>query len=398
MTLQLVSGIMLSFSLIPEPMFVPLVRDEEDLEDLYTDDFFWTHERGVDLLFVFSYLHMLRKFYTNLFHIEHEFAWKSGVFSFLVLQVVTFLGLVLCCTHLSEITLNIACNIMYTFFAFTGKPYWWLFTNNTLNADTLIRLAYAHYVSGFYLFCLAIFHALDMHYDWKTSYNFTGLEGELLWLDEALINELMSFLKALCIVFLIGLYWFHAPEPLSYEIFMWGDVGAITDPRFYGVAPHWYFRPFMAWLTVCPYHLMGIGGLLGLAFLLYHQPTLTNRSVLVGLKSKFKFFNISKVFNKTYYTNPDELEFFFYTQFMFYLLVCALLYTTTFLPAGRYYQRVYGNTAMLLSYLYIFIYLTFYRVRALRITDEGWDFWYLFGEKLINNKKITINSSSFYKK
>jgi hypothetical protein len=31
---------MVSFSLIPEPMMVPLVRDEEDLEDLYTDDFF----------------------------------------------------------------------------------------------------------------------------------------------------------------------------------------------------------------------------------------------------------------------------------------------------------------------------------------------------------------------
>jgi hypothetical protein len=38
-TSQLVSGTMLSFSLIPEPMIVPIVR-EEDLEDLYTDDFF----------------------------------------------------------------------------------------------------------------------------------------------------------------------------------------------------------------------------------------------------------------------------------------------------------------------------------------------------------------------
>jgi hypothetical protein len=37
---QLVSGTMVSFSLIPEPMLVPIVRDEEDLEDLYTDDFF----------------------------------------------------------------------------------------------------------------------------------------------------------------------------------------------------------------------------------------------------------------------------------------------------------------------------------------------------------------------
>jgi hypothetical protein len=39
-TSQIISGIMLAFSLIPECMLVPIVRDEEDLEDLFTDDFF----------------------------------------------------------------------------------------------------------------------------------------------------------------------------------------------------------------------------------------------------------------------------------------------------------------------------------------------------------------------
>ncbi len=37
---QLISGTMLAFSLVPEPMLIPVVRDEEDIEDLYTDDFF----------------------------------------------------------------------------------------------------------------------------------------------------------------------------------------------------------------------------------------------------------------------------------------------------------------------------------------------------------------------
>jgi hypothetical protein len=37
---QLVSGIMLSFSLILEPMIVPMVREEEDIENMYIDDFF----------------------------------------------------------------------------------------------------------------------------------------------------------------------------------------------------------------------------------------------------------------------------------------------------------------------------------------------------------------------
>jgi hypothetical protein len=31
---------MLAFSYVTEPMIVPMVREEEDVEDLYTDDFF----------------------------------------------------------------------------------------------------------------------------------------------------------------------------------------------------------------------------------------------------------------------------------------------------------------------------------------------------------------------
>ena len=37
---QFVSGIMLALSLVPEPMLIPLVREEEDTEDLYIDDFY----------------------------------------------------------------------------------------------------------------------------------------------------------------------------------------------------------------------------------------------------------------------------------------------------------------------------------------------------------------------
>jgi hypothetical protein len=37
---QLVSGTMLSFSLITETMLIPLDREEEDSENIYIDDFF----------------------------------------------------------------------------------------------------------------------------------------------------------------------------------------------------------------------------------------------------------------------------------------------------------------------------------------------------------------------
>lgn len=355
---QLISGTMLSFSLVPEAMMVPIVRDEEDLEDLYTDDFFWIHERGVDLLFIFSWLHLCRKLYINAFEYEHEIAWKSGVFTFMILQVVTFFGLVLCCTHLSEITLTIAANVVHTVFLFHGKFYWWIFTDKNLNTDTLIRLAYGHYLSAFYMAYLGLLHGIDMHYDWKNESSYDGLDVEMSWWDEALSNELGSFIELVFILNVICWWLYPEPESLSYEIFMWGDIGLISDVRFYGVAPHWYFRPYMAWLIVCPHHKTGIFGLLYLFLVLFHQPTLHGinehnlyyKRRLLFSANKMK----QKVFFKQSYINV-ELNLFFQITYTFFVM-CGL-YTFTFLPYGRFYNRLGGNVGMLFAYMYVFFYL-----------------------------------------
>lgn len=37
---QLLSGVVICFSLVADAMLIPIVRNEEDMEDLYTDDFF----------------------------------------------------------------------------------------------------------------------------------------------------------------------------------------------------------------------------------------------------------------------------------------------------------------------------------------------------------------------
>ncbi len=358
--IQCLSGTMLSFSLVPEPMLVPIVRDEEDLEDLYIEDFFWLHERGVDLIFIFSYIHLFRKLYLNIFDHETEASWKSGVASFLVLQVVVFLGLVLCCTHLSEITLTIAANIFHTFFMFKGKFYWWFFTDKQLNTDTFIRLAYAHYVSAFYLLFLGLLHGIDIHFDWKNDSFHNSVELELLWWDEALSNELISTLAAIYLLNFITSFFYDEPEALSYEIFMWGDIGIVTDVRFYGVAPHWYFRPFMAWLIACPFHKTGILGLLLFFFLLYFQPNLHGTSELYNNFKKFFLFFWVK-FKKINYFEQFRLtlDMNLVYQLNYWFFFFCVMYTTSFLPYGRFYNQTGGNIGMLLAYLFILCFLAF---------------------------------------
>lgn len=358
---QIISGIMLSFSLIPDPMFVPIVRDEEDLEDLYIDDFFWLHERGVDLIFIFSYFHLLRKLYLNAIEYEHDLTWKSGVFTFLIFQVVVFFGLSLCCTHLSEITLTIAANIFHTFFGFYGKPYWWIFTDQQLNSDTMIRLAYGHYVSAFYMVYLGVLHSFDMHYDWKTESSFDAIDHSMVWWDEALLNELGKTIEMLFCIGIICIYLYPTDEALSYEIFMWGDVGLVTDVRYYGVAPHWYFRPLMAWLIVCPHHKTGVFGLVFFFLILIYQPTLHGLNEQLDLFKKKSNFLVFFKSNKQSFFNPNnitntELNLLYIVSYASFIL--CVLYTTTFLPYGRFYNRIGGNIGMLVSYFFIFSWLS----------------------------------------
>jgi quinol-cytochrome oxidoreductase complex cytochrome b subunit len=342
-------------------MFIPLVREEEDLEDLYIDDFFWIHERGVDLVFIFVFIHLFRKLFLNLPEVEQEQSWKSGAFSFLILQGVVFAGLVLCCTHLSEITLTIAANALHTVFMFKGKVYWWFFTDRLLNSDTVVRLAYGHYVSAFFLAYIALVHGIDMHYDWKNENNADGLKAEMNWWEEILASELGCCLQILLCVGCLCLFLYEDPEALSYEIFMWGDVGMSTDVRFYGVAPHWYFRPYMAWLIAVPFHRLGLLGLGYFFIIIYLQPHIIGMTELGAYKSLKVIFNVTtdKELAKKYVfpwerINP-ELSLYFLSNFGIFLIsiLCALSY----LPYGRFYNRLGGNFSMLVSYIYIFSYL-----------------------------------------
>ena len=359
----MISGIMLSFSYVPESMNIPLSREEEDLENRYIDDFFFLHERGVDLLELFLFIHLLRKLYLNLADVEQEFAWKTGVFLFLLLQVVIFTGLVLCCTHLSDITLLIASNILQTFCFFTGKIYWLIFTDQTLNVDTVTRLAYLHFFLGILVSVFTVYHGIDMHYDWKTDGDYDYVQQEINWFDEALTGELGQSVEFLVGLGFLCVYLFGEPESLSYEIFMWGDIGMIIDVRFYGVAPHWYFRPYMSWLLSCPFHYTGIIGLILFFLAFYFQPNIIGRgefdlyssvktvilNVLSGIKLIFK-----KLIN-IYRTTPDIEYLYFITYSIF---VVTIWYSFSYLPYGRFFNRLGGNDATLSAFMYIFIYLS----------------------------------------
>jgi quinol-cytochrome oxidoreductase complex cytochrome b subunit len=167
---------MVALSLSNDPMLIPASRDEEDTDDLYTDDFFFLHERGVDLIYILLMFHFLRKLYLTSYSKNQEISWKNGALLFLILHGTIFFGLVLCCTHLSDITLTIAANIINTLTFKFGKLYCFLFTDQTLNTDTIIRSMYLHYILGFFSLVVGFIHSDSMHYDYKDKSQNSGIE------------------------------------------------------------------------------------------------------------------------------------------------------------------------------------------------------------------------------
>jgi len=66
------------------------------------------------------------------------------------------------------------------------------------------------------------------------------------WIDEGAINEIGQFLLLIFLITFIVRLNYAAYEPIAYEFFTFGDIGIVLDVNYMAVAPHWYFRPFMA--------------------------------------------------------------------------------------------------------------------------------------------------------
>jgi hypothetical protein len=115
---------------------------------------------------------------------------------------------------------------------------------------------------------------------------------------------------------------------------------------------------------VCPFHKTGVFGLLFFFFALFNQPTIN------GLNEQSYFFKKKLVFlsliigtDSISSTNYINNEYNLYYNFFFYLFLMCCLYTSSFLPYGKYYNRLGGNAGMLGAYMFVFIYLAFYFFR-----------------------------------
>jgi quinol-cytochrome oxidoreductase complex cytochrome b subunit len=345
---QILSGFFLGWYFIPEPGLVVELREEMFNDTRYGYEIYSMHVRGVDVIFVLSYLHILKKIYLKNHITAESDGWMLGGYAFLWFHYVVALGICLSGSHLSDLTLTIVANIYWSLFDNVYKTYYVIFTNKHLNVDQLLRLTIFHYFTPWYYLYLVKLHVLFCHESWDADSGENTYEDKsgsyISWFYDALLKEIQDAWYWVIIVYIY--FYSHAliKSAVKYSFFERWNIVENDDIRFYGVAPHWYFRPLMGLLVISPTHYEGLMWM-GLFFIL-----------LAYIPVIYNWYN---TFDEHLPVVPMQNSI-LQTTF-FFLFLMSMFTVASMLPCGRYYYEpeggYVGNPWVKFSFQYIYLYL-----------------------------------------
>ena len=346
--LQLLSGFFLGWYYMPEPGLVIELREEMFNDTRFGAEVFYMHVRGVDTIFVLSYVHILKKMYLKNYVTAESDGWLLGGYAFFWFHYIVALGISLSATHLSDLTLTIIANIFWSVFNFTYKTYYIIFTNKHLNTDQLTRLMILHYFTPWYYLYLVKLHVLFCHESWDSDSGEAVYEDKsgtyVAWFYDAFLKEIQdAWYWSLYVFVYFTMHHFDA-STVNYHFFERWNISELDEIRFYGVAPHWYFRPLMGLLVVSPSHYEGLMWM-GLWFVL--------------LASLPIIYNMYHANNSTFHIIPMQVSMLQTLAFLIFML--SMYCTASMLPCGQYYYApeggYVGNPWVKFSYQYAYLYL-----------------------------------------
>ena len=380
--MQLISGFFLGWYYIPEPGLVIELREEMFNDTRFGVEVFYMHVRGVDTIFVLSYLHILKKIYIKNYIVSDSDGWLIGGYAFFWLHIIVFFGISLSATHLSDLTLTIGANIFWSLLNFTYKTYYILFTNKHLNTDQLTRFMLFHYFTPwFYLYLIQV-HVMFCHESWDTDSGENTIEDKsstyIAWFYDAFLKEIQDawFWTQFVFVYFV-LHHFNA-STVTYHFFERWNISELDEIRFYGVAPHWYFRPLMGLLTITPTHYEGLLWM-GMWFLLLAAMPLVNSFYNSGVK----YLSVIPAQNSLVQTSA------------FIIFMLSMYCAASMLPCGRYYYDpeggYVGNPWVKFSYQYSYLYLAWFIHHLDRLEHYAFNYARTF------KSKFSVNAIEFAK-
>ena len=358
--MQLLSGFFLGWYYMPEPGLVVELREEMFSETRFGAEVFYMHVRGVDSLMLLSYLHIFKKIFLKNHVTTESDGWILGGYAFVWFHIIIFFGISLSATHLSDVTVTVVANIFWSLFNNIHKTYYIIFTNKHLNTDEMTRLMMLHYFIPWYYLYLIQMHVLFCHESWDSDSGESTYEDKtgtyLSWFYDAMLKEFQDGYYWVTFVFLYFFLHHFNGATVNYFFFERWNCAEMDEVRFYGIAPHWYFRPFMGMLTICPTHYEGLFWM---------------GAYLVGLAALPVIYNLYNTMNKHVAAIPMQNSLLQTTAFMLFMM--SVYCAASILPCGRYYYEpeggYVGNPWIKFSYQYIYVYM-YWLLHHLDIIDH----------------------------
>jgi len=212
----------------------------------------------------------------------------------------------------------------------------------------LTRTMLLHYFTPWYYLYLIQLHVLFCHESWDSDSGENVYEDKstsyVSWFYDAFLKELQDawqMIKSVFMFFAIHYLYVHA---LSFIFFEKWNISENDEIRFYGVAPHWYFRPLMGILVISPTHYEGLMWMALFFILLSFLPVI---------------YNLYNTHTKHVPTIPMQNSIFQSTTFSLFML--SLFCSASMLPCGRYYYDpeggYVGNPWIKWCLQYIYLYM-----------------------------------------
>ena len=329
-------------------------------------------------------MHILKKIYLKNYITSESDGWLLGGYAFFFFHYIVFLGISLSANHLSDLTLTIAANIFWSVFNNAYKTYYIMFTNKHLNVDQLTRFMVLHYFTPWYYLYLVKLHVMFCHESWDSDSGENTYEDKsgsyVSWFYDAFLKEIQDAWYWVSFTFCYFFMHHFDSVTVNYFFFERWNIAELDEIRFYGVAPHWYFRPLMGILVISPTHYEGLMWLVLWLVLLAILPIIYN------------FYNTH---NKQVAVIPMQNSLLQTTLFIIFMM--SLYAACSMLPCGRYYYEpeggYVGNPWVKFSYQFGYLYLGWF-IHHLDIIDNYINKFSqnIFRKYTLNNKLVKTYS------
>jgi len=243
-----------------------------------------------------------------------------------------------------------------------------------------------HYFTPWYYLYLVKLHVLFCHESWDSDSGENVYEDKsgtyISWFYDAFLKEIQDAWYWTLFVFVY--FWLHHfnPSTVNYFFFERWNISELDEIRFYGVAPHWYFRPLMGLLVVSPSHYEGLMWM-GLWFVL-----------LAALPIIYNFYNVNSQYLPIIPMQSSLLQ-----TSCFILFMLSMYCTVSMLPCGRYYYAPEGgyvcNPWVKFSYQYAYLYMAWIVHHLDTIEHYGFQFAQTFSRKCFGLYDKTVLNKKY---